>query len=99
MTPPKRQWDSNDRSRTGGPYINGQMMTSKAPDEILTPGPGAFSPSTDRFGKRDASMFSFGSATQRPPHVCISDRVVSPGPVYMPDKGFVSTLGSSPKLT
>lgn len=40
VVPPRRQWESNLRSHAGAAIINGQMMTSKAADDILTPGKG-----------------------------------------------------------
>lgn len=60
--------------------------------KVLTPGPGAYELHTTRNGKCDGNRFSFGTARQRPRHVCIPSPVVSPGPVYYPKKGYVSTL-------
>uniref|UniRef100_A0A7S0RZR0 Uncharacterized protein n=1 Tax=Chlamydomonas leiostraca TaxID=1034604 RepID=A0A7S0RZR0_9CHLO len=62
--------------------------------KLYTPGPGAYSPATTRYGAKDTSAFGFGTARQRPPHVCIQDSVVSPGPIYMPRKDGVSMLTS-----
>eukprot|EP00198_Chlamydomonas_reinhardtii_P013700 XP_001703037.1 predicted protein [Chlamydomonas reinhardtii] len=39
--------------------------------------------------------WSFGGAAARPPHVCIQHAADSPGPVYLPNKEGLSTLGSS----
>ena len=85
-----------------------QQATSSSPmgslsRKILTPGPGAYKPETDRFGLRDGpkpSGGSFGSARQRPHQVCSATEggIVSPGPVYMPLCTYTSNL-SSPAQT
>ena len=72
------------------------------PHKVLTPGPGAYTPETDRFGGRGTGtggkpQIKFGSSKQRPEQICVSDAVVSPGPIYMPQKSYTSTLSSPPQ--
>ncbi|KAJ9533040.1 hypothetical protein QJQ45_018135 [Haematococcus lacustris] len=65
--------------------------------KVYGPGPGAYTPSTDRRGAWDAQSYSFGNARQRPQHVCIHDRVASPGPVYLPRTDSLSWSTSPPR--
>lgn len=72
---------ASTRSSSGNPF-----------HKLYTPGPGAYSPNTTRYGSRDAASIGFGTARQRPPHVCIQDNIASPGPIYKPNKEVVSSL-------
>ncbi len=69
--------------------------------KVFTPGPGAYSPATDRFGSVDTHAnrkpFAFGSARARPENCCITSFAVSPGPVYFPDRNCTSMLSSPPR--
>ncbi|GAX79810.1 hypothetical protein CEUSTIGMA_g7250.t1 [Chlamydomonas eustigma] len=78
------------------PSSPNKLAPINAANRVFTPGPGAYTPTTDRYGARDASdnlkNFSFGSSKQRPWHVCIQGNVVSPGPIYKPPIDFSSTV-------
>ena len=72
----------------------------KDPHKVFTPGPGAYSPATDRFGMLNSKKkFSFGSASQRPDKIGSYDATVSPGPVYLPQRSYTSTICSPPRST
>ncbi|GIM14772.1 hypothetical protein Vretimale_17580, partial [Volvox reticuliferus] len=70
---------------------------------IYSPGPGAYSPTVFRRGDHSSlggqsfgggsppRAWAFGSANQRPRHVCLHFRDDSPGPVYLPSKDRLST--------
>mmetsp|Transcript_38647 Transcript_38647/g.85983 ORF Transcript_38647/g.85983 Transcript_38647/m.85983 type:complete len:523 (-) Transcript_38647:1004-2572(-) len=100
----QQQQAAQERSqlRPGSP-LHGAL--SQAPQgtspfkKIYTPGPGAYTPATDRFGGRDGNKFSFGTSRQRPPHVCIQDAVVSPGPVYRPLVDSISNAYKIPQYS
>lgn len=91
--PPYLSLNNSFSGTTGGGASAGNPF-----HKLYTPGPGAYSPGTDRFGMSNVASVGFGTARQRPAHVCIHDAVVSPGPVYNVSKEFTSTLASPPNI-
>uniref|UniRef100_A0A7S3QN89 Uncharacterized protein n=2 Tax=Dunaliella tertiolecta TaxID=3047 RepID=A0A7S3QN89_DUNTE len=73
---------------------------------IYSPGPGAYSPPTDRYGRlgtSDKPRAAFGTAPQRPGNVCLAgagvDSVVSPGPAYNPCPASIAVRPTSPRFS
>lgn len=84
------------RSGSGSPSprptasLAGGASSASPFKKLYTPGPGAYSPHTNRYGRAEASSFGFGTARQRPPNTCIQDNIFSPGPIYLPSKESTS---------
>ncbi|KAF5836218.1 hypothetical protein DUNSADRAFT_6230 [Dunaliella salina] len=73
---------------------------------IYSPGPGAYSPPTDRYGRLGTSekpRTAFGTAPQRPGNVCLAgtgvDSVVSPGPAYNSSPASIAMRPTSPRFS
>jgi hypothetical protein len=70
------------------------LLLSGAADELLL----AVSALLLQKGRWEGSAYGFGSARQRPPHVCIQAPVTSPGPVYMPRSDALSTAAAASQI-
>eukprot|EP00798_Chlamydomonas_sp_ICE-L_P024545 gene24545-10153_t len=66
--------------------------------KVLGPGPGAYKPTTNRFGRSDGTGVGFTQARQRPCQV-YNEGVISPGPIYEPHITISSNCTSLPLIS